>query len=82
MERHGDYVKEATGTNDLTHNIMRDYYINIIKTGLRDFDNSQHIDSFYEAFAWEGVKDFATPAELAALGAAKTALRSGGLGCD
>ncbi|MFD2697618.1 hypothetical protein ACFSQ0_06405 [Mesonia sediminis] len=33
------------------------YFITLIKNALKDFDNNQHSDAFYNAIAWIGLKN-------------------------
>lgn len=58
------YVESETGSNDISHAIMRDYYIEPMVNNLKQFDNSRENDSFYRNLAWEGLHQFLSPAEI------------------
>ncbi|MFI0431210.1 hypothetical protein [Mariniflexile sp. HMF6888] len=36
---------------------MAEYYRGTIAEGLKQFDNGQHSDGFYDALAWEGLSE-------------------------
>jgi hypothetical protein len=39
------------------HNMMASHYREMIVSALKDFDNNQHTDAFYNALAWIGLKN-------------------------
>lgn len=39
------------------HNAMASHYRDMIVNALKDFDNNQHSDAFYNAIAWMGLKN-------------------------
>lgn len=39
------------------HEQMAEYYRETIAYGLKQFDNAQHADAFYDALAWEGLSE-------------------------
>ncbi len=50
-----DFFRRYKGNWD--HQQMATYYRNIIAEGLKQYDNAQHSDSFYDALAWEGLSE-------------------------
>ena len=59
----GEYMKEKSGSNNITHAIMRDNYIPAIANALKQFDNNKENDTFYENLAWEGLHQFLSQEE-------------------
>lgn len=53
----GVYEYMRTHEKNWDHQQMADYYRNTIAQGLKQFDNSQHSDSYYDALAWEGLAE-------------------------
>lgn len=78
----GEYMKAKTGSNNITHAIMRENYIPGIANALKQFDNNQENNSFYENLAWEGLHQFLSQEEkdriLVDIGKA----RNKGLNCN
>ena len=50
-----EYYREYNKNWD--HQQMADHYRSTISEGLKQFDNAQHTDKFYEALAWEGLSE-------------------------
>ncbi|MGB0198905.1 MAG: hypothetical protein ACPF80_02585 [Flavobacteriaceae bacterium] len=63
MLQNGDYpgmldYYTRFGLNGFQHQQMAAFYIETIAQGLKQFDNGQHSDTFYEALAWEGLAQY------------------------
>ncbi|MGV8813689.1 MAG: hypothetical protein ACOH2D_06220 [Gelidibacter sp.] len=78
----GKYMKEKTGSNDITHAIMRDNYIPAIANALKQFDNNQENISFYESIAWDGLHQFLSQEEKDRIANNKVKARNRGLNCN
>lgn len=77
------YIQSETGSNNINHAIMRDYYIEPMVNNLKQVDNFRENDKFYRDLAWEGLHQFLTPEEkveiISTLNQART--RVGGMNC-
>jgi hypothetical protein len=82
IELFRQYMIEKNGSNNITHNIMRDNYVQSIANTLQQFDNGMEDYSFYENLAWEGLQDFLTPEEINNAIQTKTMARDRGLNCN
>lgn len=51
-----DYYREHKQNWD--HEQMAEFYRETIAQGLKQFDNGQHSDAFYDALAWEGLAQY------------------------
>ncbi len=77
----GEYMNSNTGASDVTHAIMRDNYIPSIANALKQFDNYQEPDEFYDNLAWEGLHQFLSQAEINEILATQQQARNRGLNC-
>ena len=64
MYRDGNNTSSFPGIYDFyrfgknwNHQQMASYYRNTIAKGLKQFDNGQHLDSYYNALAWVGLNE-------------------------
>ncbi|RAV28475.1 hypothetical protein DN748_12705, partial [Sinomicrobium soli] len=77
------YVKDKVGYSmELSHDIMRDYYIIPIANNLKQFDNNQEPFDFYENLAWEGLHQFLSANEISAIANDINYARGKGLDCN
>ena len=50
------YYFNNSNPNATQHNAMASHYRSMMGNALKDFDNNQHSDAFYNAIAWMGLK--------------------------
>ena len=75
-------MKDGTGSNDITHAIMRENYIPAIANALKQFDDNLENLSFYESLAWEGLHQFLSQEEKDEIVKNKVKIRNKGLNCN
>tara|TARA_R110002020_G_scaffold202316_1_gene405412 strand:+ start:1039 stop:1434 length:396 start_codon:yes stop_codon:yes gene_type:complete len=51
-----DTILTTQTPNATQHNAMASHYRSMMAIALKDFDNNQHSDAFYNAIAWMGLK--------------------------
>ncbi|MFD0834676.1 hypothetical protein ACFQ0I_02785 [Mariniflexile aquimaris] len=78
----GEYMKKRTGSNNVTHAIMREYYIPAIANALKHFDNNKENNLFYENLAWEGLHQFLSISEKNQILETIQQVRNRGLNCN
>jgi hypothetical protein len=81
IELFGKYMQENIGSNDITHAIMRDHYVASISNSLKQFDNNQELQQFYDDLAWEGLHQFLPQADIDRIIQTINTARNRGLNC-
>jgi hypothetical protein len=51
------YQVNSSSPTGFQHEAMAQHYRNIIKEALKQYDNNQHDDNFYETLSWFGLKN-------------------------
>lgn len=82
IELFGKYMEENTGSNHITHAIMRDHYVASISNTLKQFDNNQETQQFYDDLAWEGLHQFLPQADIDRIIQTIKTARSRGINCN
>jgi hypothetical protein len=82
IELFGKYMQENTGSNDITHAIMRDHYVSSISNTLKQFDNNQESEQFYDDLAWEGLHQFLPQSDIDRIIKTINQARNRGLNCN
>ena len=77
-----EYIRNNIGSSDITHAIMRDYYINQMANTLGQYDSHQEDISVYEALSWEGLHQLLTQEELIDILEIREEVRNRGLNCN
>jgi hypothetical protein len=82
IELFGEYMRQYSGSNDITHAIMRDHYISQISNTLKQFDNNRENQQFYDDLAWEGLHEFLPQEDINRIIETINEARDRGLDCN
>lgn len=82
IELFGEYMRQYSGSNDITHAIMRDHYISQISNVLKQFDNNRETQQFYDDLAWEGLHEFLPQEDIDRIVETINEARDRGLDCN
>ena len=82
IELFGEYMRQYSGSNDVTHAIMRDHYISQISNVLKQFDNNRESQQFYDDLAWEGLHEFLPQEDIDRIVETINEARDRGLDCN
>lgn len=82
IELFGEYMRQNSGSNDVTHAIMRDHYISQISNVLKQFDNNRESQQFYDDLAWEGLHEFLPQEDIDRIVETINEARDRGLDCN
>ena len=82
IELFGEYMRQYSGSNDITHAIMRDHYISQISNVLKQFDNIRETQQFYDDLAWEGLHEFLPQEDIDRIVETINEARDRGLDCN
>ncbi|WP_224490209.1 hypothetical protein [Robertkochia flava] len=81
-ELYGLYILNTTGSDELSHAIMRDQYVKNIANVLYQYDGGTEPMNYYEDLAWEGLDQYLPSSEIDQIIQSINLARSKGLDCE